>query len=275
MGAWGVFAFYGLTALGEMVPLFPTQPLAIGAGLLFPIPVAVPVILAANLTAACGAFAVSRGPGRTFAQRIIRMEAGHDSAGDGEGGKGLAALVQSSTQGTNVVAQTLGIMLLRFSPATPYSASNYLLGLSPIPFTPFFVGTLLGMTPWAVALTSLGRASRSLLQGGDPAEAMAELGEHAAELSQAALKVSGVLAAAGAAFFLGREVTKRLNEGASDSPTAASVPDDAAVRDQATGAPEAQAEGGAGDGAALGAALPSHSEMRHEERPREVSSSVK
>merc|ERR1719240_2430408 len=28
---------------------------------------------------------------------------------------------------------------------------------------------------------------------GDPAEAMAELGEHAAELSQAALKVSGVL----------------------------------------------------------------------------------
>lgn len=169
MGAWGVFAFYGLTALGEMVPLFPTQarapaaptpvncahrelmcltcsasygpqPLAIGAGLLFPIPVAVPVILAANLTAACGAFAVSRGPGRTFAQRIIRMEAGHDSAGDGEGGKGLAALVQSSTQGTNVVAQTLGIMLLRFSPATPYSASNYLLGLSPIPFTPFFVG---------------------------------------------------------------------------------------------------------------------------------------
>ena len=84
-----------------------------------------------------------------------------------------------------------------------------------------------------------------------------------------------MLAAAGAAFFLGREVTKRLNEGASDSPTAASVPDDAAVRDQATGAPEAQAEGGAGDGAALGAALPSHSEMRHEERPREVSSSVK
>ncbi len=46
------------------------------------------------------------------------------------------------------------------------SASNYLLGLSPLRYAPYISGTLAGMAVWSTVYASLGGASRTLLQSG-------------------------------------------------------------------------------------------------------------
>jgi uncharacterized membrane protein YdjX (TVP38/TMEM64 family) len=49
----------------------------------------------------------------------------------------------------------------------PFSASNYLLGLTPVQLPAFLGGTLLGMSVWSTVYASLGGASRVLLDGGE------------------------------------------------------------------------------------------------------------
>lgn len=51
------------------------------------------------------------------------------------------------------------ILLLR-------SASNYLLGLTPVQLGPLVVGTVAGMSVWSVLYASLGGASKVLLESG-------------------------------------------------------------------------------------------------------------
>jgi uncharacterized membrane protein YdjX (TVP38/TMEM64 family) len=46
------------------------------------------------------------------------------------------------------------------------SASNYLLGLTPVQLAPMVLGTVAGMSVWSVLYASLGAASRALLDGG-------------------------------------------------------------------------------------------------------------
>ena len=46
------------------------------------------------------------------------------------------------------------------------SASNYLLGLSPVQLAPFVAGTLSGMAAWCFVYSTLGGAGRSLLKSG-------------------------------------------------------------------------------------------------------------
>ena len=46
------------------------------------------------------------------------------------------------------------------------SASNYLLGLTPLQYPPFIVGSVGGMAVWAVIYASIGGAGRTLLQSG-------------------------------------------------------------------------------------------------------------
>jgi len=48
----------------------------------------------------------------------------------------------------------------------PFSASNYLLGLTPVQMPAFLGGTLGGMAVWSVLYASLGGASRKLLDNG-------------------------------------------------------------------------------------------------------------
>lgn len=61
----------------------------------------------------------------------------------------------------------MSILFLRLTPVVPFSASNYVLGLSPVGFLPFFTGTAAGMAPWAILFASLGSAGRQLLDGGE------------------------------------------------------------------------------------------------------------
>lgn len=46
------------------------------------------------------------------------------------------------------------------------SASNYLLGMTPLEVPAFMTGTVAGMTVWGFVYASLGGASRSLLKSG-------------------------------------------------------------------------------------------------------------
>lgn len=46
------------------------------------------------------------------------------------------------------------------------SASNYLLGLTPIGMLPFAAGTMIGMGAWSLVFASIGGAGRSLLKSG-------------------------------------------------------------------------------------------------------------
>ena len=47
------------------------------------------------------------------------------------------------------------------------SASNYLLGFTPLGYGPFMAGTVAGMSVWSIVFASLGGASRTLFKQGD------------------------------------------------------------------------------------------------------------
>ena len=46
------------------------------------------------------------------------------------------------------------------------SASNYILGLTPLPLPAFMGGTVIGMGIWSVVYASIGGAGRSVLRSG-------------------------------------------------------------------------------------------------------------
>lgn len=194
LGPWGGVLFVTTVALAEMVPLFPTQPLSLASGLLFGAKQGALLMLVGVTLAGMGAFTVARGVGRPLAERIIKAEMGH-KGGDGSGGEGGSSggggmgstwsSVEAAIESGGFFKQLTAITLLRLTPVVPYSATNYLLGLTPVQVPAFFLGTVAGMSVWSVLYASLGGASRSLLEGGADLELLlADLGEKASGYSQ-------------------------------------------------------------------------------------------
>lgn len=80
--------------------------------------------------------------------------------------------------------QVTAITLLRLTPVVPFSASNYLLGLTPVQLGPLVVGTVAGMSVWSILYASLGGASKVLLESGADLDVLlADLGEKAGQYS--------------------------------------------------------------------------------------------
>lgn len=109
---------------------------------------------------------LARTVGRPLAERVIAHEMG------GEGGheagpiaRQLAGVKEAIEQG-GPLRQFSAVALLRLTPVVPFSASNYVLGLTPISLPAFLGGTVAGMSVWAVLYASLGGASRALLDRG-------------------------------------------------------------------------------------------------------------
>ncbi|WIA33435.1 hypothetical protein OEZ86_006567 [Tetradesmus obliquus] len=175
LGPWGAALFVVTVMTAEMVPLFPTQPLMLASGLLFgPVKGAVCVVLGVTLAAA-NAFSLSRGVGRPLAEKIIAHEVGDGAAAGGGGvvAQQLSA-VNKAIESGGFMQQVAAITLLRLTPVVPFSASNYLLGLTPVQLAPMLLGTVTGMTVWSILYASLGGASRSLLEGGADLEVLLE-----------------------------------------------------------------------------------------------------
>ena len=163
-----------LTA-SEMVPLLPTQPLALTSGILFGAWEGAAVVLSANVAAATLSFLLAGGVGRALAEKIIEEETGTGGAEEGaeggaeEGAEGFAAKwsrLQDELAASDPARQAAVIALYRLTPH-PFSASNYLFGLTKLRLTPYVIGTAVGLVPWAGLYAASGAYGRKLLDSGE------------------------------------------------------------------------------------------------------------
>jgi uncharacterized membrane protein YdjX (TVP38/TMEM64 family) len=200
LGPLGPVVFVIAVALFECIPLFPTQPLSLASGLLFGAPKGAICVLSGTLLASCIAFSIARGVGRPLAERIIRAEMAEegdhasDSSTDSNIMQQKLRSVQETIERGSFWQQAGAIAALRLTPIVPFSASNYILGMTPLPITPYLTGTAIGMAVWSVVYASLGGASRALLQKGvDPDVLLNDLIERAGNVTEGA----GIIVAVG------------------------------------------------------------------------------
>lgn len=132
--------FTASVSLAECVPFLPTQPVTIAAGILFGATGGAACNLVGLCTASTLAFTLSRTIGREFAAKVISAET---EGKQGPVRKQLARLEHTIEEGS-VIQQFVAILLLRLTPIVPFSASNYVLGLSPVTYPPFILATVLG-----------------------------------------------------------------------------------------------------------------------------------
>lgn len=195
LGPFGPAFFIGAVVVCECVPLFPTTPLSLASGILFGAQKGAICILGGTTIASLIAFSVARGIGRPIAEKVISAEMSHD---DGDGKSSIVQKklqnVQSAIERGTFWQQTGAVLALRLTPVVPFSASNYVLGLSPLPLAAYFTGTFIGMSFWSVLYASVGGASRSLLSKGVDADALL------AEMLEA---TSSIVSKAGVAVVLG------------------------------------------------------------------------
>lgn len=182
LGPYGAVAFVVTVSLAEMIPLFPTQPLSLAGGLLFGATYGGALVLLGTSIAGVAAFTVSRTVGKDFAQRVINSEMGE--AEEGASGNLIKAQLQrvnTAIESGGFWQQYAAIAILRLTPVVPFSAGNYLLGLTPLPYAPFVAGSLTGMAVWSFLYASVGGASRALLlRGADLDSLFTDMADRAA-----------------------------------------------------------------------------------------------
>lgn len=180
-------------AASEMVPLLPTQPMALTSGIVFGAVEGTAVVLAANVAAATLAFFAARGAGRALAEKIVEEETGAGDAEDNAFRRQWRDL-QKRLENAGPAEQTALVALFRITPH-PFSASNYLFGLTKIQATPYVAGTAAGIAPWAALYAFVGAYGRALLDGGEAVdEVFADLGalvESDVEIGEEALAAVG------------------------------------------------------------------------------------
>lgn len=182
--------WWAVLTISEMVPLLPTQPMALTSGIAFGAAKGTAVVFAANVTAATLAFLAAKGFGRALAERVVEEETG--GGGDDAGSSGAEnenenddekkknafrekwRALQLRLAASGPVEQTGLVALFRLTPH-PFSASNYLFGLTDsIRLAPYVVGTAVGVAPWAALYSCIGAYGRGLLDGGEAVDAVFE-----------------------------------------------------------------------------------------------------
>jgi len=139
-GWWGRFTFVGAYVLATLL-LFPGSALGLAAGASFGLLWGTLLSSIASTTTAALAFLVARYAARPaverFARRYPRFAAVDRAIAEG---------------GWRIVA------LLRLSPAIPFSASNYLFGLTAVRFWPYLLTSWIAMLPGTFLYVYLGHA---------------------------------------------------------------------------------------------------------------------
>lgn len=138
-GAWAPAAFVALQA-GLTVAPVPRTVFTVAAGLLFGSVTGLALTLLATALAAALAFWLVRATGGRLVRRYVH------------GGTARWVRRRLDHHGTLAVAS------LRLLPLVPFSALNYLAGLSAVRFVPYVLGTMLGILPGTVAVVVLGDA---------------------------------------------------------------------------------------------------------------------
>lgn len=219
-----------------MVPLLPTTPLALVAGLLLGAGPGAAAVLTGNLLAATGAFFVSRGVGARFARAVIAAESGGGNSAKPcplSAPGGLWARVSSAVDAGSSTEKFAAVAALRATPVIPFSLSSYALGLAPaggLPFPVYIAGTAVGASIWAGVYASLGAASRTALAAACGAGGVAgQEGVLADLLDRAAAATEGAAGAAagvaGAALLAwGAAAVLKRGRGGGGKPGAAPAP---------------------------------------------------
>jgi len=203
LGPLGPVLFIATVAAFECIPLFPTQPLSLASGLVFGAGPGACYNIIGACCAASLAFYFSRTIGRGLAARLVAQETGE---GGGAAAGRLESVKATIANGT-LVQQFTAMLLLRLTPVVPFSASSYVLGMTPVPYAPFLAATVTGMMVWGPIYATLGGAGRGLLTSGvDLEEVLARLGQQAGGASE---KIAWVALASGgvalAAFLVQRQ----------------------------------------------------------------------
>lgn len=182
LGLFGFGAAYVLLTLA----LVPGSALTLTAGALFGVVRGSAVVSVAATTTAALAFLVARHLARArveaWARRHPRFAAVDRAIGE---------------RGWRIVA------LLRLSPALPFSASNYLYGLSSVRFLPYLIASALCMLPATVLYVMIGAAGAQGLKA-------AAVGAEGLEGGRIALLAAGVVATLAATIWIARSARRAL-----------------------------------------------------------------
>jgi uncharacterized membrane protein YdjX (TVP38/TMEM64 family) len=143
LGAWAPLA-YGATYVAAALLFVPGSALTVAAGALFGLVRGTALVSLASTAAAALAFLVARHLARESVARLARRHPRFDAVD--------AAVADG---GWKVVA------LLRLSPAIPFSAGNYLFGLTAVRFVPYVLASWLAMLPGTFLYVYLGHAGRA------------------------------------------------------------------------------------------------------------------
>lgn len=136
--------FTGVYAVAT-VAMVPGGVLTIAAGTMFGPWLGTAVALAGALVGSSTAFVISR---TIAAKRIARLPAAHHILA-------VAGRLMKRSGFTMV-------LLLRLSPLVPFNLLNYILGVTPVRFGPYFLASALGMLPGAFLYASAGSLLRSV-----------------------------------------------------------------------------------------------------------------
>jgi uncharacterized membrane protein YdjX (TVP38/TMEM64 family) len=148
LGAWGAIV-YGAVYVVAALLFVPGSLLTIGAGLAFGVFWGTVVVSVSSTVAAAAAFLIARHLARERVERLAR------------GNARWAAVDRAIREnGWKVV------VLLRLSPVVPFNVSNYLYGLTAVPFGAYVLASWLAMLPATIVYVSLGAAGRAATGGG-------------------------------------------------------------------------------------------------------------
>lgn len=138
---------YALAYAAAAVLFFPGSVLTIGAGFVFGILWGTLAVSLGSTLGAAFAFLIGRYVARDRVSALARKNERFAAIDDAIG-----------KQGWKIV------LLLRLSPLVPFNLSNYLYGLTAVPFWPYLVASWVGMLPGTVLYVYLGVVGRAGLE---------------------------------------------------------------------------------------------------------------
>ncbi len=141
LGVWAPVLFGLLYAAVSLSPL-PKTVFTLAAGALFGVPLALAVVVSGAMVGALVAFGTARWLGRDTVERWTRR-------------RPRTAIAYARTTDLLERRGLVAVLVLRLVPLVPFTALNYLSGLSTVRLRDFIIGTLVGILPATTAAITI------------------------------------------------------------------------------------------------------------------------